>query len=214
MAAGDQLTRISGSSFYWIDNQGKTLYYLEPEGASHRNAAGDLYKISIENQRVKEPVLCDSQVSPKCAGFLADGRFMYFKAFDQDKGLLYIDGIFVDKDVYANDIGCDEANKRVFYYTRHDAKTKNGTLKVFAGGKVTEIGQEVYSHLLLPGGDLLYLKDRSSSLGRSDLYLYKNRKSYMVDVDVTAIVPPVLPGDSREEYDPSSEESLKWTWRW
>ena len=199
VAVGGTVTPITlrGISYCWIDGDGQTIYYLVGEQLVFQVLGyGELYQFSIANGVLGEPVLFDSEVSPKNAGFLADGQFVYFKNVDADMGDMYANGTFVDKNVSVYGISCNEETQRIFYCTDRDTDC---ALKVYAKGKSALIDNGVDDYALFPGGDILYVKNYHSDLKRGDLCLYKNGRSTMVDTDVATIV-SILESEDREDY--------------
>lgn len=107
---------------------------------------------------------------------------------DDDMGTLkvYKDGTSekISDDVYSYQV----SGKRVIYMADWDADKEYGTLKVFEKGASTNISDDVYEYQVNEKGEILYLKDYSTTSYRGDLYLYRKGESHKVDTDVITII--------------------------
>ncbi len=174
---------------YRINSKGDTLFFVDdvPDDESY----GVLYQVKINNGKVGKAELYDSDVYAGYSRFISEDQFMYFKDFDYDKGCgeMYINKNKIDFDVDYYSITVFDDGEKLVYFTDWNEDNEYGTLKVYEGGKVKKIRDDVYTYELSSNGDVLYLYDYSDKYYRGDLYAYNNGKSKKIDIDVVAIIP-------------------------
>lgn len=161
-----------GESFWYVD---------EPY-----NGEGELYQITVSDGRAEKAVLADEDVYISIGH--ASGRLVYFKDVSGSEGELYVDGEYVDDDVYLYNLQWSE-DGALLYYEDYSANEGCGTLMQYSGGKVREIADDVYDACYLPDGSVLYLMDYSTGRCYGDLYVYSGGESTKLDEDVVAILP-------------------------
>lgn len=185
-----------------VDPNGSCVYYVDnvTEGIS---PVADLYKVEIVEGIPQEPVLFDEGMSAHDStllGFVAPGKFAYYRDVTNGYGDLYINGELIDYGVrgsffdWRSAPGYYAGSQRAIYYTDWDEERLCGTLRMCKDGEEPiTVAEDVHDFTMLPSGDILYLYDFSSnSSRRGDLGVYRNGETETVDVDVSGIVPLVV----------------------
>lgn len=185
-----------------VGQNGSCVYYVDnvTEGVS---PTADLYKVEIVEGIPQEPVLFDegmSALDSSLLGFVAPGKFAYYRDVANGYGDLYINGELIDYGVRGSFFNRGSAPgyyaglQSAIYYTDWDDERLCGTLRMCKDGEEpVTVAEEVHDFTVLPSGDILYLYDFSSnSSRRGDLGVYRNGKTETVDVDVSGIVPMVV----------------------
>lgn len=171
-----------------LSADGETLFYLDevPEDKDY----GELYQVSVSSSgELGSPELYDSDVYTNTLYFIDAGKLLYFKDYKNDKGELYIDREKIDYDVNSYGIRYMEDNECVTYYTDWNTEKNYGTLKIYAGKDAQKIADDVHSHFVLPGGEVLYLYDYSPKYYHGDLYLWDKKDTEKIDDSVVCIIP-------------------------
>lgn len=165
-----------------FSSDGNTVYFLDDVSNSH----GDLYKMSISGGKVEKPVLYDSNVYT-LTYFAENGKYVYYKDVNNDKGELFVDKEKIDFDV--NLYGSTKfVNDKIYYITDWNNDNYRGTLNVFSNGKKEKIADDAGDYIATPDNEVFYLYDYSASNYKGDLLLYKNGKSEKIDEDVTTLI--------------------------
>jgi len=194
VAVGKNVTRLE-------DVEGMDLGYLEmdPDGKSmycmvelnYDECTAELYRLTISGDKVGKFEKYDEDVYYNNAWYVAGGKFIYFKDYDSEKqdGELYMDKKLIDSDVNSNNIVYSEDMKALLYYKDVNSEKDYGTLCISKnGGKGKKIADDVHTIGYTSKGELLYLKDYSTSSYSGELYLYTDGKSKKIDSDVNAIL--------------------------
>lgn len=173
-------------SYAAFDKSGKTLYYLADMNNNHE--VGTLFKVTISGNKVNKIEQYDDDVYEYLL-LTEDGHLLYYKDVISQKGDLYCDKTAVDSDVYLGYVDYEKDAKSFLYFVDYSTKQDQGQLKIAkVGGKAKQISDDVYDCVLLPNGNVLYLKDYSTKNYIGSLYIYKGSKSSLLDDDVIAIV--------------------------
>ncbi len=196
VAVGNNALEIqqTAASAFKISSDGKTIYFLD--NIDDKKGSGDLYKAKVSKKKVSKPELYDSDVYPSYARFVDEDTFIYFKEYDSDKykGELYVNKVKADYDVRVYSVIYDKDSKKIFYYTDWNSEKSCGTLKYFKSKKSVKLSDDVHDFTVLPGGNVLYLRDFSMNNYKGDLYLCKGKKSKKIDIDVVGILPYTVVG--------------------
>jgi hypothetical protein len=192
ICAGDTLTPVPQSvnliGLILPENE-DAVYFLTGDVYE----VGDLYRAAIENGKVKTPKLVDADCPPICLGLLENGDVSVIKNGEWMEsgddywweGDLYVNSEKVDKKVYTRMFGY--RGDSVYYITGW-SPLGGGTLKVYTGGKVTEVSDDVHALFIARSGDVAYLKDYNTKACTGTMCFYKDGKSYPIDEDVTAFL--------------------------
>lgn len=178
---------LTSAKNFILDSEGKTVYFLDD--ISEKTNQGDIYKMSISDNKPQKPELYDSDVYIYHAYLTDDDKFVYFKDVKDSKGELYVNKERIDYDVSLSNYTCLKDSDTVVYMTDWNNDKSYGTLKIYKSGKAAKIADDVYTYSTTPNGEVLYLQNYSSKYYKGELFLYKNSKSEKIDDDVTAIIP-------------------------
>ena len=170
-----------------ISADGSIIFYFDDTNEKE----GDLYKITIENNEIKQNELYDSNVglnAVNCFGFTKNNEFVYYKEINDTAGDLYINKKCIDYDVYIYGTEYNEKTNNLIYLTDYTAK-QYGTLKYYNGSENKRIADDVHKFNILPDNSLLYLYDYSNTSKNGTLMNYENNKSEKIEDEVMDIIP-------------------------
>ena len=168
-----------------LSADGKKVAYLTD--INEKKAEGSLYIASIKGAVMTEGQLMDEDVYTGYGFFLENGKFLYFKEFNDRAGEadLYLSGQEVDYDVYVYGVSYSEALGALIYST--DTKDgEGGTLKLLKGKKPETVGEDIYTYRVTGGGKLVYLTDYSTRKCQGEMHLWGDKN--LVDEDVVALL--------------------------
>lgn len=187
-AMGDTTTKMEQNTadYFKFDKYGKTIYYIDnmTEGENY----GDLYKITISDDKPQKPELYDRNVCKLIRDFTTDGDLIYFKNVKNTVGELYINKSRVDFGVYIYSYIYNSNFDRIVYQSDWDSERMCGTLKVHGNGKTVKVADNVGQFYFTPKGDIMYLHDYITNNQKGELYIYRKGKSEKIDDEVAAIV--------------------------
>lgn len=171
-----------------LSEDGSVLYFLDD--VDEEKKTGDLYKVEISKDKADARKKIDSDVYYSNLIIVWDTSIAYAKNMDsnKDKGDLYVDGEEIDFDVDLSSIDEDEG-KVLRFYKDYNSDKRLGTLMQYKDGKLTQIADDVFSYVVQPNGDILYLSDYSATRYRGTLYRYAGGKATQIDEDVTSLIP-------------------------
>ena len=120
-----------------LSADGKTMFAL----CEVEEDEGVLYQITLSGGKVKSVAEYDSDVSASRGCYYAgEDHFVYFKELEEGVGDLYVNGAYVDSDVYAkNSVRSTSDGKSLVYYADYDAENSQGTLRSWDGKTVVDI---------------------------------------------------------------------------
>ncbi len=170
-----------------ISDDGSNIFYLDDTNEKE----GDLYKITIENNEIKQNELYDSNVGVNVEsyfGFIKDNEFIYYKEINDISGDLYINKKCIDYDVYMYGTRYNEKTNDLIYITDYTEK-KYGTLKYYNGSKSERIADDVHKFEILPDNSILYLYDYSNTSKTGTLMQYEKNKTEKLEDEVMDIIP-------------------------
>lgn len=192
IAVKDSVTVIEQKNVnkIFIDSEGKTVYFFD-KNDKKSDDIGDVYRVSISDNKPQKPELYDSDVYIYSLNLLENGKAVYFKDVKNNKGELYIDKERIDYDVYLYHYTYHADSDTFVYMVDWNDDKDYGTLKNFKNSKSVKIADDVHTYAITPNGEILYLCDYSSKYNHGELYIYKNNKAVKIDDEVTYIVPIV-----------------------
>ena len=106
-------------------------------------------------------------------------------------GDMYINGEFVDYDVYYSSLKYNsDAGKFITYMIDYNDDRESGTLMAWENGKKEKIRDDVYyKYYIYDNGSIVYLYDYSLNRASGELYSWKNGRSNKLDSEVSLIIP-------------------------
>jgi|GEM_PF-1792357 len=194
-AVGQNAVELDMERCYPAAVSDKEIYVAEPYDTEDgdEEESGDLYRISITGDKPGEPEFVDDDVAYKDCG-LIDDHLMYFKDCRENRsgateGDLYMDGEFVDSDVYTSQARYDDDQDRLMYLTDFNREKNKGELRIWKNGKTETAAEDVSGFVFeTVRSGVLYLGDYSVKKGEGTLYYYDRGKSEEIDDDVTSII--------------------------
>ncbi len=181
-----------------FDENGKTVYFLEAVDGEEQMKAqengdrvvSDLYRIKISGKKLGKAEKIDEDVDYETGLRLnvKSGNYWYYKDYNNENSTatLYFKGKEVASDVVVGNVSYNRKANAFAFYTDMEEGVKGATLWVSkAGKKPIKIADGVASFTFDAKGNLAYLKDKSESNGKSDLYYNTlSKKSKKIDEDV------------------------------
>ena len=192
LAFGASLQEVGSSnvSDFALSEDGRNLYFVATAGGS----IGTLYASSIDAKgNAQKPTVYDTFVSRRVGTF--EDKPVYMKNPSDkwaDRGDLYIGKEKIDTNVsfsWSNTRGSGEFRYRADY----DKEKKTYTLKSYAGGKVTEIAEDISGYIVGTDGQMFFFTDYDAEKRIGDLYIYDHGDTEKLSDGVCAI-DPVLRG--------------------
>ena len=169
-----------------FSEDGKTIYYVAELNSEGKQ--GTVFKVSISGNKVGKVEQYDDDVYARLS-LTDDGRLVYYKDAKNGKGELFCDKKQMDSDVMVGSVEYNKSAKAFVYYVDYSSSKEEGTLKICkAGGKAKPIADEVHDSILLPNGNVLYLKEYSTKSYEGTLCVYKGSKSVQIDDEVAGII--------------------------
>lgn len=80
-----------------------------------------------------------------------------------------------------------EDSNAVYYICDTNMNTGNGSLKMFADGKTTDLDSDVFAMQYKGNGKLVYMKNYDIASGKGDLYYWNGRETRLIDKGVSSI---------------------------
>ncbi len=184
-----------------FDENGKIVYFLEAVDGEEQMKAqengdrvvSDLYRIKISGKKLGKAEKIDEDVDYETGIRLnvKSGNYWYFKDYNNENATatLYFKGKEVASDVVVDNVSYNAKANAFAFYTDMEEGVKGATLWVSkAGKKPIKIADGVASKAFDAKGNLAYLKDKSESNGKSDLYYNTlSKKSKKIDEDVLSV---------------------------
>jgi hypothetical protein len=183
------IEQINAKDFI-INDKGNVFYYIDDYDST--KDSGDLYEATINNGKIDNVQVYDTDVSNQSLLLFKDESIIYFKDTKDQVGDMYMDRFHVDSDVNIWHKKYDENSNKLIYFVDWDSNKQYGTLKSFNGKKDVKISDDVHRFYVSGNSKIAYLYDYSLERQKGDLYLYKmNKENARIDDDVCGIIPIV-----------------------
>ncbi len=181
-----------------MTEDGTSIFFLTKEEEKEESAdskkpeKGELYSVCVKDGKVEAPKLYDSEVSVDCGFTLnKNGDPIYYKDYKEEKkrATLVIAGEELDNDVFPGWIRYMENGGYVYFIDYNADETKqNGTLRMYRKDQAQTIADDVYTVVVTPDNEILYLKEYDLEDCKGVLYRYHDGKNEQLDEDVTALL--------------------------
>ena len=163
-----------------LANDGSVLYCTADYNPDEYTSS--VYKITLSKNSVESCELVDDDVSRYSCRIFNDS-VLYIK-----DGELYMDGKFIDDDVYSGYMLLDAENDKVYYMQDWNSNKQYGTLMCYNMKESVTIKDDVSDVILAPDGSVLFLYDYNINHLKGELWILDGKKATKLDDDVSYIL--------------------------
>lgn len=183
IAIGGVSEELEIEDFYDVEglaNDGSVLYCTADYNPDEYTSS--VYKITLSKNSVESCELVDDDVSRYSCRIFNDS-VLYIK-----DGELYMDGKFIDDDVYSGYMLLDVENDKVYYMQDWNSNKQYGTLMCYNMKESVTIKDDVSDVMLAPDGSVLFLYDYNINHLKGELWILDGKKATKLDDDVSYIL--------------------------